>query len=62
MKQRKREIDAAREMELAYLVEGQANSVCAIRLKETLPLKKAKVVIKDVLNQREKLRIQELML
>jgi hypothetical protein len=62
MRERKKLQDTLREMELAYLVEGQANSVSAIRLKETLPLKKQKIVLPPVLNDKEKNRVHELML
>jgi hypothetical protein len=62
MREKKKLQDKLREMELAYLVEGQANSVCAIRLKETLPLKKHKLVLPPVMTDQEKLRVDELML
>lgn len=61
MRERRKRIARLRELELAYLVEGQSNSVSAIRLKETLPLGKTRLEVPVKLSDRERLRVQELL-
>lgn len=61
LRARRQNMMELKEMELTYLVEGQNNSVDAIRLKEHLPIKVNKIVLERIVGEKERLRIQELL-
>ncbi|KAI8614269.1 hypothetical protein BC830DRAFT_1169567 [Chytriomyces sp. MP71] len=60
MKDKHARMNLARETELAFLVEGQPNSIDAIRLKEYLSTKAATVRNKSY-TDRDRLRVEELL-
>ncbi|KAI9202693.1 uncharacterized protein BJ171DRAFT_626365 [Polychytrium aggregatum] len=52
---------AARESELQFLVEGQSNSIDAIRLKEHLDRKHGKIRLGKIYTDKDRIRIEELL-
>ncbi|KAJ3249381.1 hypothetical protein HDU78_003167 [Chytriomyces hyalinus] len=61
MKEKFQNMSLARETELAFLVEGQPNSIDAIRLKEYLSTKAIPVKVHKSYTDRDRLRVEELM-
>ncbi|KAI9343655.1 hypothetical protein BDR26DRAFT_933173 [Obelidium mucronatum] len=61
MKDKFKNMAIARETELAFLVEGQPNSIDAIRLKEYLASKGAPIKLFKAHTDRDRLRVEELL-
>ncbi|KAJ3092788.1 hypothetical protein HK102_002716 [Quaeritorhiza haematococci] len=61
MKEKIRQAMMDRDMELQYLVEGQRNSIDAIRLKEFIALRPLNIDLKTKYTERDRLRVEELL-